>query len=142
MAKQALVVEKSKYPTLLYRKNGVLKLLESGFFAIGLLLVLSVFPFRSPGFVVGMVLSAVFAMLIVPILYLIWAKPSYELYQDRLLAKVGTKEETIWLHEIEKEYDLPYMIRVKGKRFPLLVSDAFLKELNIQLEVVRRGWKK
>jgi hypothetical protein len=34
------------------------------------------------------------------------------------------------------------MIRVKGKRFPLLVSDAFLKELNIQLEVVRRGWKK
>ncbi|MFC7441636.1 hypothetical protein [Laceyella putida] len=142
MAKQSLIVEKSKYPTLLYRKNRLLRLLESGVFALELLIVLSVFPFRSPGFIAGMILSAILAILIVPALYLWWAKPSYELYQDRLLVKVGGKEESIWLHEIEKEYDLPYMIRVKGKRIPLLVSDSFLEEINARLEVVRRGWKK
>lgn len=139
MAKQALIKEKSNYSTLLYRKNHSLRFLETGVFALELVILLAAFPFHSRAFTVGIILSAILAIFLVPALYMWWAKPNYELYRDRLLVRTGGKEERYFLHEIEKGYDLPYIIKVKGKRIPLMVSDSFLEELNAQLEVVQRG---
>jgi hypothetical protein len=55
--------------------------------------------------------------------------------------KHGKKVEHIPLSEIEQDFDLPYVYLIKKKRIPILVSSAFLDELNIRLEVIKRGWK-
>jgi hypothetical protein len=140
MTKQALIEERPSYFTLLYRKNGTLRLLETVLFLAGFALLFAKFPFRSPEFVQAAVLLAAGVMMGAPAVYLVVFRPMYILYPDRLVMKSRGREETWMLTEIEKDFDLPYVYNIRGRRVPLLVGNRFLEELNVRLEVIKRGW--
>jgi hypothetical protein len=139
--KTPIIEEKTAYKVLLYRKNRTLRLLETFFFLLGFTFMALRFEFRSPAMIAGTLVLALGVIFAVPAVYLAIVKPRYALYKDKLVIQLGKKAETYHLTEIEKEIDLPYIFQIKNKRTPLLVSDDFLSELNVRLEVIKRGWE-
>ncbi|WP_089969590.1 hypothetical protein [Lihuaxuella thermophila] len=131
--------EKTPYKVLLYRKNRTLRLLETFFFLLGFIFVFLRFEFRSPAMIAATLLLAVGVIFVVPAVYRVLFKPRYVLYKDKLVIEIGKKKESYYLTEIQREFDLPYFFQIKNKRTPLLVSDEFLSELNVRLEVIKRG---
>lgn len=142
MDKQPLIEESSSYQTLLYRKNRTMRYVEIVIFLVGLGLIWSLLIYRTASFNIAVISLAVILYFISPLFYRIIAKPHYALYADRLEVRTGKKVESIPLVEIIREHDLPYIYRIRKKRTPVLVSNAFLDELNAQLEVIKRGSKK
>ena len=133
--------ETTPYTVLLYRKDRELRLWEVGGFLIGLIPLLSLFPFRSAPFVVALLLLAAAVMAGMPALYRAVYRPRYILYKDRLEIRKGRRRETVPLNRVKPAYDLPYFYMIDGKRTPLLVSDDFLGRLNERMEILRRGWE-
>jgi hypothetical protein len=134
------MVEKTSYGTLLYRKTKTLRILESMVFLVGIVVVWRLFPLRSTGFVAGVIADVLIALFLTPAIYLILLRPRYALYQDRLLVRHGKKETIFPLKEMEQEFGLPYVYLVRRTKVIILASNAFLDQLNGQLEVVKRGW--
>lgn len=141
MENQPIAEEKTRYGVLLYRKNRTMRMLETILFVLGLAFLFWQYEFRSPAFIVGTIITALAAMLVTPALYLVIAEPRYKLYHDKLEIQIGKKTETVFLTEVVKDFDLPYFFLIQGKRTPLLVSNHFLDELNLRLEVIKRGWE-
>ncbi|MBA4496011.1 hypothetical protein ACFO25_15625 [Paenactinomyces guangxiensis] len=141
MENQPIIEEKTSYGVLLYRKNRALRLLEYALFLLGFAFLLWQFEFRSVSMIAGIILLGIAVMLLAPAVYLAFAHPRYTLYKDKLVIQLGQKEESIPITEVEKDFDLRYFFLIKKKRTPLLVSDRFIDELNVRLEVIKRGWE-
>ncbi|MEW9031449.1 MAG: hypothetical protein AB2404_01745 [Planifilum fimeticola] len=141
MDSELICEETTPYTVLLYRKDRELRLWEVGGFLIGLIPLLSLFPFRSAPFVVALLLLAAAVMAGMPALYRAVYRPRYILYKDRLEIRKGRRRETVPLNRVKPAYDLPYFYMIDGKRTPLLVSDDFLGRLNERMEILRRGWE-
>lgn len=139
MNPKLMMEEKTSYPTLLLRKNRLMKLLETIFFIAGLGIILLLFEFRSPAMITASFVLAIFSFVLVPFVYWLILRPHYLLYSDRLIVKMGRKQETYTLSQMERDLGLSYLYLVGDKRVFLLVSDDFLEGLNSQLEVIRRG---
>lgn len=136
---QRIVEEHTSYWTFLYRKKRWMRMSESLVFVLGLIVILMYFPFRSQPFIISVISLAVGIFLGFPCLYKIWLRPHYLLYPDRLQIRMGSRTETISLQQITKDFDLPNVYVINGKREHLLVSNHFLEKLNGQLEVMKYG---
>lgn len=152
MTSDRIFEETTPYTVLLYRKDRELRLWEVGGFLIGMIPLLSLFPFRSAPFVVSLLVLAAAVMAGMPalyravyrpryILYRAVYRPRYILYRDRLEIRKGRRRQTVPLTRVKPAYDLPYFFMIDGKRIPLLVSDDFLGRLNERLEILRHGWE-
>ncbi|MBO2533816.1 MAG: hypothetical protein CW342_13230 [Thermoactinomycetaceae bacterium] len=141
MTSDRIVEETTPYTVLLYRKDRELRLWEVGGFLIGMIPLLSLFPFRSAPFVVSLLVLAAAVMAGMPALYRAVYRPRYILYRDRLEIRKGRRRQTVPLTRVKPAYDLPYFFMIDGKRTPLLVSDDFLGRLNERLEILRHGWE-
>ena len=141
MTSDRIVEETTPYTVLLYRKDRELRLWEVGGFLIGMIPLLSLFPFRSAPFVVSLLVLAAAVMAGMPALYRAVYRPRYILYRDRLEIRKGRRRQTVPLTRVKPAYDLPYFFIIDGKRIPLLVSDDFLGRLNERLEILRHGWE-
>lgn len=132
--------ESPSYSLLFYRKDGWLRGLEISMFLLGFLfLLLPYFPFRSLSFVIGLLVLAAVVMTSAPALYLAIFRPRYTLYSDRVAVRKGFREKTIPLQN-GQSLDL-YYLQHENKRIPLLVSNDFLSEVELRLEMMRHGWK-
>ncbi|RAL22046.1 hypothetical protein [Thermoflavimicrobium daqui] len=140
MNQQPIYEEKTSYRVLLTRKNRMMKIIENGFILLGLFLLLVFFEWRSMTFIIGFVILIIFILFVIPFLYLLMFHPRYILYNDRLVVQIGNRTDSIPISEIKHSQDLPYYFQIRGKRTPLLVSDECLEHLNLQLEVIKRGW--
>lgn len=141
MTSDRIFEETTPYTVLLYRKDRELRLWEVGGFLIGMIPLLSLFPFRSAPFVVSLLVLAAAVMAGMPALYRAVYRPRYILYRDRLEISKGRRRQTVPLTRVKPAYDLPYFFMIDGKRIPLLVSDDFLGRLNERLEILRHGWE-
>jgi hypothetical protein len=141
MTSDRIFEETTPYTVLLYRKDRELRLWEVGGFLIGMIPLLSLFPFRSAPFVVSLLVLAAAVMAGMPALYRAVYRPRYILYRDRLEIRKGRRRQTVPLTRVKPAYDLPYFFIIDGKRTPLLVSDDFLGRLNERLEILRHGWE-
>lgn len=141
MTSDRIFEETTPYTVLLYRKDRELRLWEVGGFLIGMIPLLSLFPFRSAPFVVSLLVLAAAVMAGMPALYRAVDRPRYILYRDRLEIRKGRRRQTVPLTRVKPAYDLPYFFMIDGKRIPLLVSDDFLGRLNERLEILRHGWE-
>ncbi|SFG04199.1 hypothetical protein SAMN04488025_11371 [Planifilum fulgidum] len=141
MTSDRIFEETTPYTVLLYRKDRELRLWEVGGFLIGMIPLLSLFPFRSAPFVVSLLVLAAAVMAGMPALYRAVYRPRYILYRDRLEIRKGRRRQTVPLTRVKPAYDLPYFFMIDGKRLPLLVSDDFLGRLNERLEILRHGWE-
>ncbi|MFO7290678.1 MAG: hypothetical protein LOD87_02945 [Planifilum fulgidum] len=141
MTSDRIFEETTPYTVLLYRKDRELRLWEVGGFLIGMIPLLSLFPFRSAPFVVSLLVLAAAVMAGMPALYRAVYRPRYILYRDRLEIRKGRRRQTVPLTRVKPAYDLPYFFMIDGKRIPLLVSDDFLGRLNERLEILRHGWE-
>ncbi len=141
MTSDRIFEETTPYTVLLYRKDRELRLWEVGGFLIGMIPLLSLFPFRSAPFVVSLLVLAAAVMAGMPALYRAVYRPRYILYRDRLEIRKGRRRQTVPLTRVKPAYDLPYFFIIDGKRIPLLVSDDFLGRLNERLEILRHGWE-
>lgn len=141
MTSDRIFEETTPYTVLLYRKDRELRLWEVGGFLIGMIPLLSLFPFRSAPFVVSLLVLAAAVMAGMPALYRAVYRPRYILYRDRLEISKGRRRQTVPLTRVKPAYDLPYFFMIDGKRTPLLVSDDFLGRLNERLEILRHGWE-
>ncbi len=141
MTSDRIFEETTPYTVLLYRKDRELRLWEVGGFLIGMIPLLSLFPFRSAPFVVSLLVLAAAVMAGMPALYRAVYRPRYILYRDRLEIRKGRRRQTVPLTRVKPSYDLPYFFIIDGKRTPLLVSDDFLGRLNERLEILRHGWE-
>jgi hypothetical protein len=141
MTSDRIFEETTPYTVLLYRKDRELRLWEVGGFLIGMIPLLSLFPFRSAPFVVSLLVLAAAVMAGMPALYRAVYRPRYILYRDRLEIRKGRRRQTVPLTRVKPAYDLPYFFMIDGKRTPLLVSDDFLGRLNERLEILRHGWE-
>jgi hypothetical protein len=130
--------EQTPYSVLIYRKSGLMRLLETGLFLAGFAGVFLLFPYRSAPFIMGTIVVAAAVIFGFPALFRALYRPRYVLYEDKLVIHMGNKSEEIPLVQIEPAYDLPYIFRVRGKRRPLLVSNQFVDQLQAQLEIIRR----
>ena len=139
MKSQPIYRETTAYTVLLYRKSRGLRLTEMGLFLAGLLAVLPFLEIRSAPFIGFLLLWGAAVMAGVPALFRVLRRPSYTLFQDRLVFETGGKREEVPLSQVERSFDFPYIYRIKGKKRPLLVSDEFLDALNVQLELNKRG---
>lgn len=141
MTSDRIFEETTPYTVLLYRKDRELRLWEVGGFLIGMIPLLSLFPFRSAPFVVSLLVLAAVVMAGMPALYRAVYRPRYILYRDRLEIRKGRRRQTVPLTRVKPAYDFPYFFIIDGKRTPLLVSDDFLGRLNERLEILRHGWE-
>ncbi len=141
MTSDRIFEETTPYTVLLYRKDRELRLWEVGGFLIGMIPLLSLFPFRSAPFVVSLLVLAAAVMAGMPALYRAVYRPRYILYRDRLEIRKGRRRQTVPLTRVKPAYDLPYFFMIDGKRLPLLVSDDFLGRVNERLEILRHGWE-
>jgi hypothetical protein len=140
MAKQPLMVERTSYLTLLYRKSPALRLLETGLFLAGFALLFLRFSPGSPELLRWSVILALAVLTVTPAMYLLVVMPTYTLYPDRLVVRKGRREEEWPLAEMEKEYGLPFIYTVRGRRVHVMAGNEFLQELNVRLEGIKRGW--
>ncbi|PTX58887.1 hypothetical protein C8P63_11469 [Melghirimyces profundicolus] len=132
--------EKTSYTVLLYRKSRGLRLAEMGLFLAGLLMMVPFFEkVRSTPFIVALLLWAGVLMTGVPALYRLLLRPAYTLYPDRLVIRFSGRREEVALSRVKPSHVLPHVYEIDGKRRPLLVSDDFLEDLNVRLEMKRRG---
>lgn len=134
-----IVEEHTSYWTFLYRKKRWMRRSESLVFVLGLIAILMFFPFRSQPFILSVIGLAIGVFFGFPCLYKVWLRPCYTLYPDRLQIRSRSCTETIPLKQIHKDFDLPNVYVINGKREALLVSNHFLEKLNGQLEVMKYG---
>lgn len=133
--------ERTPYTVLLYRKSRGLRLSEMGVFGAGLLSMLPFFELRSAPFILALLLWAATVMAGLPALYRAVFRPGYTLYPDRLVIWRKGKSEAVPLSQVKMTYDLPYLYLIHGKEKALLVSDAFLESLDVQLKLLKSGMK-
>ncbi|BCU80473.1 hypothetical protein JIR001_02560 [Polycladomyces abyssicola] len=138
MDSSVIYEEQTPYSVLLYRKSGLMRLLETGLFLAGFAGLFLLFPYRSVPFIMGTIVVAAVVIFGFPALFRALYRPRYVLYEDKLVIYMGNQREEIPLVQIEPAYDLPYIFRIRGKRRPLLVSNQFVDQLQAQLEIIRR----
>jgi hypothetical protein len=138
MDSSVIYAEETPYSVLLYRKSGLMRLVETGLFLAGFAGVFLLFPYRSTPFIMGTIVAAAVVIFGFPALFRALYRPRYVLYEDKLVIHMGNRREEIPLVHIEPAYDLPYIFQIQGKRRPLLVSNQFLDQLQAQLEIIRR----
>ena len=120
MTSDRIFEETTPYTVLLYRKDRELRLWEVGGFLIGMIPLLSLFPFRSAPFVVSLLVLAAAVMAGMPALYRAVYRPRYILYRDRLEIRKGRRRQTVPLTRVKPAYDLPYFFMIDGKRTPFV----------------------
>ncbi|PTM53305.1 hypothetical protein [Desmospora activa] len=143
MADQPVRDERTSYTVLLYRKNRIQRLIEIGLFLGGLLVALPMFEeLRSLPFILTVLGWGFVVMAVVPAVLLVWKRPRYRLFDDRLVIYWGKQREEVALSQVKPAFEFPNQFEIEGRKCALLVTDDFLQDLNTQLELNKRGLKR
>ncbi len=137
-----IIQEKPSFKNLIFRKSRSARTIEVIMFLAALLLLLSIEGGYTLRFKVGAFIAALLVVIIRPIFYRVIIQPEYTLTEKCLVISKRGNERSYPLNEKKKEYDLPFIYSINGKKQELMISDPFIDALNTQLEVIEQLKKK
>lgn len=134
--------ENPSYFTILLRKSTKVKIIETIIFIL-LIIILSLFyNFSDSKFKIGAILLGVLVLFLSPVIYKIMIRPKYILTSTHLIIEKINNKREIPIVNIEQTYDLRFFYFINGKKTPLMISDNFIEDLNVQLDQLKRSKKK
>ncbi|MGI6187844.1 MAG: hypothetical protein ACOYIL_15340, partial [Brevibacillus sp.] len=89
---EILYQEESGYKDLLLRKNMKMRIMETLFFVVGMLLLSQFFNTQSPAFKVLAFAIAIAVVCLAPFVYKYTLRPSYKLTKTHLIVSMGGRE--------------------------------------------------
>ena len=134
-----LYQEASGYRDLLLRKSMKMRLLETVFFAVGMLILAQFFSSNETAFMVLAFAIAIAVVGLAPFLYKVVLRPVYKLTRTHLIISISGKETSFPLSEVEPIYEGRHIYRIGGKKQSLMVSQHFLNRLNERLHYYQKN---
>jgi hypothetical protein len=139
---EILYQEESGYKDLLLRKNMKMRIMETLFFVVGMLLLSQFFNTQTPAFKVLAFAIAIAVVGLAPFVYKYTLRPSYKLTRTHLIVSMGGRETSYPLSEVEPIFEGRHLYKLGGKRHSLMVSRHFLNHLNERLFVYQKLQKR
>ncbi|OEG00250.1 hypothetical protein BHF71_05535 [Vulcanibacillus modesticaldus] len=130
--------EVPSYLTVLLRKSGIVKTVETIVFLFVLLILWFELGYDNPNFKIGALISATLTLGLSPIVYKLIVKPKYSLTETHLVINKLNEELLIPIAKIKRSYDMRFFYIIDGKKTALTVSDDFIRELDLQIEKIKK----
>lgn len=134
--------EYPSYFTIMLRKSTKVKIIETIIFIMLILILSFIYSFSDNIFKIGAIVSGVLVLFMSPIIYKAVVNPKYVLTNTHLIIEKSNTKREIPITNIEQTYDLRFFFIIDGKKTPLMISDNFIEDLNIQIDRLKRNKKK
>jgi hypothetical protein len=117
------------------------KLMETVLYIIVLFGVFSWFPGNSTAALVAATIAAVVIVGFSPMIYKALLHPTYKLSRTHLVIRIGNKEDSVPLHELQRDGVWKPTYRANGKKYHVMASHKFLGELDNQIARAQKRGK-
>ncbi len=134
--------EYADYKTIFFRKSMRYKLIETLVFIILLFILITLVDTSTTTFKVGALSLGVATLGLSPLLYKWVAKPRHILTDRELIIEKFGKQRVIPMTAVEETYDLRFFYSIEGKKIPLMISDAFIEDLDEKIEEIAKAKEK